>query len=130
MQGGISEVQEVEGFEFSINGCKRLRKTATCSFTIVNKQKDRYLSFFNGHYGTILVDNLGNSYSPDLIQLENCREKKVCRKIIVDKLPTRASFVINGVSPEATFAAKVALVCDKNDGKRFSVSFQNVVFSE
>jgi TolB-like protein len=129
---GKPEVQEVEGFEFAITGCKRTGKTATCSFTIVNKQEDRYLDCSSGSvYGsqTIVVDNLGNSYKPDKIQLANC-ENYSCSQIIVDNLPTRASFVIDDVSSEATSAAKVVLDCTQHGNKLPSVSFRDVVFSE
>lgn len=129
------ETQEVEGFEFAINGCKKSGNSVTCTYTITNKQEDRTLRCLGKHNkGSGMFDNFGNSYGASQIQLANCKDQYECTMGLVQNVNTMASVTMSDVSSEATNIPKTGISCnvitDRDHGDIFNVSFRDVVINE
>lgn len=138
-------VQEKEGFEFALNGCKKADTTITCEYTITNTQEDRKLKCYSTNAfgkGSILYDNFGNSYSASQITLANCNnEGHACEKGLIRGVPTQASLTFEKIASDAVSAPKTSIVCQatdakgrnaiggggRNPGELFSVEFRDIV---
>lgn len=130
-------MQEKEGFEFLITGCKKSGTTVTCEYTITNTQDDRELQCFSDERrGSGLFDNFGNSYYESTIELANCHGDGECEKGLIRGVPTRAALTFDKIASDAVSAPKTSIGCRaarvgrNNYGELFSVEFRDITFSD
>jgi TolB-like protein len=120
-------MQEVEGIEFAINGCKKSGSTVTCDYTLTNKEDDvAVICYASGSNGSELYDDLGNQYGGGIIKLANCESTGACERTLISGVPTHAALIVRAVSLEATSVPKTSIGCIKGSGQRFTVIFRNI----
>jgi len=118
-------VQEVDGFTFALQKCKKTGANVVCDFIVTNNDNDRNLQINNA---SNLFDNFGNKYNADQIQLANCHNTYSCTMRLIQSIPTRAVLSFSEVSSDATNAALLEIKFWTS--KWFSVQFRNISFTK
>jgi TolB-like protein len=124
----ISQVQKKKDFTFTLQECTKTTSAVECKMMIVNNGNDRKLIFLGKWQGSSsrMFDNLGNAYTINPVKMAGCKPTNNCNKGLIAGVPTKASFVIDGVASDASHAAVIEL--SFSQGGSFRVQFRNVPF--
>lgn len=135
-----TQMQEMDGIEYVLDGCRKSGSTITCEFTITNRQEDTNVQCSPyGEYGTSLYDNFGNNYLAEwvyrrtTVTLANCTSDRGegCTRLLLKDISTKASLSVQGIDEAATSVAKVSLGCASDRTKNFnSVTYRDIMLSE
>jgi TolB-like protein len=121
---------EAKGFTFTLQKCERSGDSVTFYFIITNNKEDRVLSLYNNS-GRV-IDNLGNEYTSQLVQLGQSIARRnytgIAESNLVSDVPIKASINFDIIEAEAEFIRilEIYLHGDEN----FKVQFHNIQFSK
>lgn len=123
---------DAEFFTFNLVQCKLSGATVICDLVVTNNDVERKL-FFYAH-GSVVFDDLGNSYGGREAQLANSREANA---VLVSRVPTKARIVFDGVTSQANRSPLLSLSFSVSKaesrfggGQFFKVEFRNVPLRE
>jgi len=136
---------EVEKFTFELTKCEMSSGgRVTCDLLITNSDKDRELS----PYATRIIDDSGNEYEAECIQLGSSTSKKgggagfaispcvSARNLLVSGVPMRAIITFDNISQETRSIALLEINCSvcldtaELKWKKFSVQLRNIPLSK
>lgn len=110
---------DTNNFTFELKQCKMSGTTITCEVLITNNEKDKQLEIYGaGYYGgySRMIDNKGNEYKADLIQLGSNSIKKHGNvgATLVSGIPTTAKFSFIDLAEQPDFIALLDIRCLSN----------------
>lgn len=121
--------QEVAPFLFELHRCELAGQTATCLLYVANRAPTNRCLHIANH--TRLTDDQGNDYSVSQVAIANAardfrQSHWALEKIMVPNYPVKVTAVFEGIAPEATRVAELALLVGQCDQKNTVAAFRDV----
>ncbi|NOT83781.1 MAG: hypothetical protein HOP02_03160 [Methylococcaceae bacterium] len=128
----------VEGFTIGFLGCEKSgMDQITCYLQVVNNEADREVAAIarypdpsadNAAVGSILFDNLNNTYIAQSVTFTNITDDIFVKARLYQDIPVKLSMVFTGININASSILLFRSTFNTSFGKHFVGTFKNIKF--